>query len=123
MDHEDNCIQEETITKQLEPVITLYTDEQIINMRNSRIGLDGNVRTLNLGSIFVTVTSYKDIKVKSSTSGTSVISFLLIVNIIVCFVLQTDFAVFQVDEDRLCVSISGTSRHRRSVSFLDSFLT
>lgn len=71
--HDDAFIQEVTVTKSKEPVITLYSDEQLIDMKRNCTDKDGSVigvdRTFNLGRVFVTATSYKNRSVESNKTG------------------------------------------------------
>ena len=71
--HDGAFIQEVTVTKSKESVITLYSDEQLIDMKRNCTGKDGSVigvdRTFNLGRGFVTATSYKNRSVESNKTG------------------------------------------------------
>ena len=54
-------------------LITLYSDEQLIDMKRNCTGKDGSVigvdRTFNLGRVFATATSYKNRSVESNKTG------------------------------------------------------
>ena len=57
-------VQEVTMSKGSDPVIILYTHEQLLDLQKNCIGSDGSIicvdRTFNLGKVFVTALCYKN---------------------------------------------------------------
>lgn len=62
--HTNPYIQEVTLTKNKQPIVIVYSDEQLKDIKNNCIGGNGSIlgvdRTFNLGKKFVTSFSYKN---------------------------------------------------------------
>ena len=72
-DAEENFVQFYGQSKNCSPFFILYTQDQITDMRfhlaNSNNQIFGIDRTFNLGPLFLTALSYKDIRLQRSTSA------------------------------------------------------
>lgn len=71
--HTNPYIQEVTLTKDKQPTVIIYSDEQLMNMKTNCNGDNGSIlgvdRTFNLGKFYVTAFSYKNRTVVSRKTG------------------------------------------------------
>ncbi|KAL3882438.1 hypothetical protein ACJMK2_028777 [Sinanodonta woodiana] len=71
--HDNPFVQSVTMTKGKQPVIILYTDDQILDLKKNCLREEGSVigidRTFNLGGVFVTTMCYKNRSIVSRKSN------------------------------------------------------
>ena len=71
--HDNPFVQSITMTKGKQPIIILYTEDQILDLKKNCLGEDGSVigidRTFNLGKVFVTTMCYKNRSIVSRKSN------------------------------------------------------